>query len=28
LFHGLWCYIFVVRYDYGITGIGVANLIS
>ena len=28
LFHGLWCYIFVIRCNYGITGIGVANLIS
>ena len=28
LFHGLWCYIFVIRYNWAIVGIGIANLIS
>ena len=28
LFHGLWCYLFVIRLDYAILGIGIANLIS
>ena len=26
--HGLWCYIFVIKYKMGIEGIGIANLIS
>jgi len=28
LLHGLWCYVFVIKFNLGIEGIGIANLIS